>query len=285
MRILVALTYYRPHVSGLTVYVERLARAWVARGHQVTVLTSQYDRGLARHEQMDGVNVLRMPVLLPRQQGRNHAHGRPGGDTASPEARCGQPAFASVRRRGDRAQGKPPGRPTVLTYHCDVRLPVGIFNVAANSAVNLANRLAAGFADTVVAYTEDYAKHSPSYLATPTSCGVIPPPVEVTPCSEGDAGRVRGANRRGSGPVIGMAARLATEKGVGVPGQGTCPASSTSTRRRKSFLRVSMRTCWARQEYARRLAAGPGRIPGGPLDIPWRAGAIHACRPSSRLAT
>jgi glycosyltransferase involved in cell wall biosynthesis len=214
MRILVALTYYRPHVSGLTVYVERLARAWVARGHQVTVLTSQYDRGLARHEQMDGVNVLRMPVLLRVSKG-----------VIMPTV--GLEATRQVRKHdvlslhlpqfdaaGIALKGKRQGRPTVLTYHCDVRLPVGIFNVAANSAVNLANRLAAGFADTVVAYTEDYAKHSPFLSRYTHKLRVIPPPVEVTPCSEGDAAAFAAQYRRGSGPVIGMAARLATEKGV-----------------------------------------------------------------------
>ena len=39
MRILIALTYYQPHKSGLTVYAVRLAKALVERGHQVTVAT------------------------------------------------------------------------------------------------------------------------------------------------------------------------------------------------------------------------------------------------------
>src|SRR4030067_2556214 len=46
MKVLVVLTYYRPHVSGLTIYVERLARAPAARGHQGAVPTSPYERSL-----------------------------------------------------------------------------------------------------------------------------------------------------------------------------------------------------------------------------------------------
>ena len=34
MKILFILTYYRPHVSGLTIYVERLAQAGGARAHR-----------------------------------------------------------------------------------------------------------------------------------------------------------------------------------------------------------------------------------------------------------
>ena len=43
MRILTALTYYRPHISGLTIYTERLAKALANLGHDVTILTSQFD--------------------------------------------------------------------------------------------------------------------------------------------------------------------------------------------------------------------------------------------------
>ncbi len=50
MRILIALTYYRPHYSGLTIYTERLARSLVARGHQVTVITSRFNDRLAPRE-------------------------------------------------------------------------------------------------------------------------------------------------------------------------------------------------------------------------------------------
>jgi len=64
MKILTVLTYYRPHTSGLTIYVERLARTLVKRGHQVTVLTSQYEPQLAPEEFIDGVRIVRAPVLL-----------------------------------------------------------------------------------------------------------------------------------------------------------------------------------------------------------------------------
>lgn len=36
MKILEVLTYYRPHVSGLTIYVERLSKALARQGHEVT---------------------------------------------------------------------------------------------------------------------------------------------------------------------------------------------------------------------------------------------------------
>ena len=63
MRILIALTYYSPYISGITFYAVRLAKALVARGHAVTVLTSQFDKSLSLRENLDGVEVVRLPVV------------------------------------------------------------------------------------------------------------------------------------------------------------------------------------------------------------------------------
>ena len=69
MKILTVLTYYRPHTSGLTIYTERLARAFARRGHQVTVMTTQYDTSLPHEETMDGVRVIRVPIAARVSKG------------------------------------------------------------------------------------------------------------------------------------------------------------------------------------------------------------------------
>ena len=69
MKILFALTYYRPYVSGPIIYVENLGRALVARGHEVTLLTSHYDVGLPHEEWLDGMRVVRVPVLFRLSKG------------------------------------------------------------------------------------------------------------------------------------------------------------------------------------------------------------------------
>jgi len=69
MHILTGLTYYRPHTSGLTIYAERMARAFTRRGHEVTVLTSQDDRQLARLDCLDGVTVVRVPPMMRVSKG------------------------------------------------------------------------------------------------------------------------------------------------------------------------------------------------------------------------
>ena len=47
MKVLITSTYFHPYSSGLSVYALREARGLVGLGHEVCVLTSQYDPKLA----------------------------------------------------------------------------------------------------------------------------------------------------------------------------------------------------------------------------------------------
>jgi glycosyltransferase involved in cell wall biosynthesis len=56
------LDYYRPNVSGLTLYVENLAEGLAGRGHAVTVLTHRHEPSLPRRAEENGVRVVRAAV-------------------------------------------------------------------------------------------------------------------------------------------------------------------------------------------------------------------------------
>jgi glycosyltransferase involved in cell wall biosynthesis len=53
---------YAPHIGGVERYVEILSRRLVARGVEVTVLTTDRTRELPPREQADGVQILRVPA-------------------------------------------------------------------------------------------------------------------------------------------------------------------------------------------------------------------------------
>src|SRR5829696_4723984 len=181
MRILVCLTYYRPHISGLTIYVERLSRALVDRGHSVTILTSQFDPQLRRLEWDDGVRIIRVPVVMRVSKGvimpslgrwasrLVHEH-----DVISIHL----PQFDAV---GIAARGRLFRRPAILTYHCDLQLPPGAFNRVADRVVSATNYAAGLLSDRVVSYTKDYADHSPLLRRFCDKLAVIPPPVVMPP--------------------------------------------------------------------------------------------------------
>ena len=217
MKILTVLTYYRPHTSGLTIYAERLARAFARRGHQVTVMTSQYDPSLPRQEIMEGVRVVRIPVLLRISKG---VIAPTFGWTATRLVRehdVVQMHLPQFDAPGVALRGRLMGKPAVLTYHCDLQLPSGLFNRIVNMVVPFMNNLAGLLADHIVTYTRDYADHSPYLSRYSKKLTPILPPVELPPPTPGAveafAAQHRIAERR---PVIGMAARFASEKGVEV---------------------------------------------------------------------
>jgi glycosyltransferase involved in cell wall biosynthesis len=209
------LTYYRPHTSGLTIYAERLARALVKRGHQVTVMTTQYDKSLAREEMMDGVQVIRVPVALRVSKG------------------VISPTFGLVATKlvwqhdvvhlhlpqfdapGVALRARLFGKPVILTYHCDLFLPPGLFNRLVNLVVKFQNNLAALLADYLVTYTQDYADHSAYLSRYRRKLTPLLPPVELPPADqkavESFATTYQTKHRQ---PVIGMVTRLAAEKGV-----------------------------------------------------------------------
>jgi glycosyltransferase involved in cell wall biosynthesis len=215
VNILIALTYYRPHYSGLTIHAEREARALAARGHQVTVLTSRFDPQLPAVEVQDGVKIIRprvwfhisKGVIMPgmpfsawrliRQSDVLHLH---------------VPQFDAA---GLALMARLMGKPVVLTYHCDLRLPGGFIHAIANLVSNIANHITARVASLIVHNTRDYAVHSSFMGRYLDKLRPILPPVEVTPITPADLQAFQQKFKIEPGErIIGMAARLATEKGV-----------------------------------------------------------------------
>ena len=205
MKILEVLTYYRPWVSGLTIYVERHSRALARQGHDVTVLTSQYDPALPRYDVMDGVKVVRIPVALRVSKGVLMPDFGPMAWRLSRNTDVLHLHLPQFDAPGLALRGRLLGKPVVLTYHCDLQLPDGTFNRAVDRVVRLQNDAAGRLADAVVTYTRDYGTNSP-YLSQylDRKLVIIPPPITL---DEADDAVVRAfAEKHGLGqrPIIGL---------------------------------------------------------------------------------
>lgn len=215
MKILTVLTYYRPHTSGLTIYAERLAEAFARRGHQVTVLTSHFDPSTAREETRNGVKIVRAPVAFRVSKGVimptfgwlawKYVAEHDVVQLHLPQFDA--PGFATRARMLNKL--------AILTYHCDLNLPSGLFNRLVNNVVHFQNHSAALLANHIVTYTQDYADHSPFLQHYKHKLTPILPPVQLPEAAPGSieafAREHATAERR---PVIGMATRFASEKGV-----------------------------------------------------------------------
>jgi glycosyltransferase involved in cell wall biosynthesis len=215
MKILTVLTYYRPHTSGLTIYAERLARAFARRGHQVTVMTTQYDPSLPREETMDGVKIIRLPVVARISKGVIAPTFGLVASRLVAQHDVVQMHLPQFDAPGVALRGRLLGKPAVLTYHCDLLLPPGLFNRVVNMVVHLMNNAAGMLSNHIVTYTKDYADSSP-YLSRYTSkLTPILPPVEMPPPLPGAVQAFAEQHQvKEKCPVIGMVTRFASEKGV-----------------------------------------------------------------------
>src|SRR5258707_12308175 len=217
MKILTVLTYYRPHTSGLTIYAERLARAFARRGHQVTVMTTQYDSSLLNEEMMEGVKVIRVPVAARVSKGVIAPTFGFVATKLVAQHDVIQLHLPQFDAPGVALRGRLFANPAVLTYHCDLLLPPGLFNRFVNSVVKFQNNMAGILANHIVTYTQDYTGNSPYLSRYASKLTPILPPVELpTPKPEAVSAFAEKYRIKDRGPAIGMAARFEAEKGVEV---------------------------------------------------------------------
>jgi glycosyltransferase involved in cell wall biosynthesis len=185
------------------------------------VLTSRHEPSSPRDSMEDGVRVVRAPVafwvgkgVVMPSYGREARRLLRSHDVVSIHVPQLEAGLLAVRARLA-------GRPAFVTYHCDLQLPPGVANRVADGLVKGSNYTAAALARGIVAYTDDYADNVAVLRRFREKVEVIPPPV-VMPKPDDDAVEAflrRHELRRADGarrPTIGMAARLAAEKGVDV---------------------------------------------------------------------
>ncbi len=213
MKILMALTYYHPHWTGLTAFAVRLAEGLAARGHGVTVVTSQYRPDLPREEVHHGVRIVRVPAVLRLSRGQVMP-GFPG-------------AVRRLVREADVVQVHTPmletalvaylahraGRKVLMTHHGDLVMPEGAWNQFVQRTVGFLLSKGAEMADLISIYTQDYADHS-AFLR-PHADKVVPvyPPFTFPRANPAVAAAWRQELGLDGAPLVGFAGRWVEEKG------------------------------------------------------------------------
>lgn len=216
LKILIALQYYLPHRTGLTLHVQRVAEGLAKRGHQVTVLSARYDMKLARDEQIiNGVRVIRLwaPIRITRGMIM----------PAYPEA-----AWKLVKMHDVvsihtpmletfifAAYTKLLKRGLVITHHGDLVLPGGGFNRFVERVTFQLYKTAGRAAQRIIAYSQDYAEHS--YYVEPfkEKTVVVHPPIKMPAPQPQVVEELRDTwlrGQNGTAKLIGYAGRFVEEK-------------------------------------------------------------------------
>jgi glycosyltransferase involved in cell wall biosynthesis len=214
VNVLMALDYYRPNVSGLSLYVERLSGALARRGHRVTVLTHRHRPDLPREENDGGVRVVRAPVaarfgkaLLSPAILAAAARELEAADVLHLHAPL-VPAVPLALLAAHRQV------PMIVTYHCDLRPPPGLVHRFVETVARASQNFALDRAATVVTYTEDYARNTKALAERLERVRWVLPPVPDPVPGGLSPEEVRRRYAIRGRPVILFLGRFAEEKGL-----------------------------------------------------------------------
>lgn len=213
MKLLVVLTYYYPHWTGLTAYAKRLAEGLARRGHQVTVLTAQFEPALEREDVHNGVRIIRLPTLTRMSRG------------------VIMPGFIGVVNRlakeNDVLQVHTPmletnivtriglrnNKPTVITHHGDLVMPN-------NPRDQFIERVVTGLmtqgereSARITVHSCDYADNSKFLSPFRFKLECIYPPVEIPEPNQEQVASWRAELGLTNHQLIGFAGRFVEEKG------------------------------------------------------------------------
>jgi glycosyltransferase involved in cell wall biosynthesis len=212
MRILQVSPFYHPHAGGVESHVRSLATEFARQGHEVTVLTSRYDRALPVEETLDGYRVLRARTLgilwnTPLDPGIRSMIEKVPADIVHihyPPPLTGYFAARGLRNRKV---------PVCLTYHCDLYLP----GAAGRLATALYERV---FLPVTFARVDRFVVHTASYGRTSSALRgrrleVIPSSVDLERFRpDGHGAEVRKMLGLQDKRVLAFTGRLVPHKGI-----------------------------------------------------------------------
>ena len=212
-KILFSLTYYEPNISGVTIYVKRLAEGMVKRGYQITILSSWYQKTFPQREKKNGVKILRekvhlrlgkgvlmfgLPITAWREVGRNDI------------VICHLPQLESFILA---VIAKIKRKRLILVYHADLFGWRGIVNNLGILLASVSHFTSAVLADKIVAYTKDYAEYSYFLKYFKKKLVFIYPPVIIEKPSS-QYRKLLAEKLLAVDIKIGFAGRIAREKGL-----------------------------------------------------------------------
>lgn len=212
MHVLFTLTYYTPYVSGLTIYVKRIAEALAQKGYKVSVLTSQHDNS-PREDTINGVKIYRVPFLFKISKGffmPTYVF------EVYKTVKNADIIFVNLPQ----AEGfivatcaKILHKKLYCIYHCDLVLPRGLLNLLINKIVVFFNWISLILCDKIIVYTNEYAESSPYLQNFKQKFIQIFPPIYALSVDENYYQQLV-KKYRNVGFIIGFAARIAEEKGL-----------------------------------------------------------------------
>jgi glycosyltransferase involved in cell wall biosynthesis len=214
VRIVQVSPFFHPHAGGVESHVRGIVRELAREGHEVTVVTSRYDRGLPAEEETEGYRIVRtrtLGVLLdtPLDLGTRRTVRSLSPDVFHLHYPPPLTSYFASRELRHRTI------PVCLTYHCDLYLPGAAGRLLAGLYQTVFLPATLDRTDRVIVHTKSYG--STSAMLRGRELTVIPSAVDLDRFRPGlDASQLRADLHLEGKRVAVFTGRLVPHKGVDV---------------------------------------------------------------------
>jgi glycosyltransferase involved in cell wall biosynthesis len=216
MKVLVVLTYYHPHWTGLTQHARLICEGLAKRGWEVEVATTKYREKLPGYETVNGVEVHRFPVTgkfsrsafsLPLLSNIRKLISR--NDVVIVYLPYAEITWVALLTKLERKK-------LILVHNGDLILPTGIVNRLIEGVYDLVTMFALIISDRVIVYSDDYASRSRITKKFIGKCTAILPPVESLTTKKEAIRQLRAKIPKKARKLVGFAGRFVEEKGFDI---------------------------------------------------------------------
>lgn len=215
--VLIGLYYYHPYLSGLSEYARRLAEGLVRAGCRVTVVCTRHEADLPGESWIEGVRVIRAPVLVRHGKGvlspafwRRLVRLAKSHDIVNLHLPLPDAGLVAPFLDADRL---------LLTYHCDVNLGDAALDRAIEGISYRLMDVAMKRAAAIVGNSDSYFRNC-RFKEYAAKYRTIHPPVDTRLFRSGRPGGRPGSDgappgNDGTPPyTIGFVGRIVYEKGL-----------------------------------------------------------------------
>lgn len=216
-KVLISCTYFLPNISGVSIYVDILAKKLNKANFKVSILTSKHDKNTKKYQNLDGIKIKRSKVLFSINKGVFMPMYFWDSYKMVKKADVIVANLPQVESVFLAFWSKILSKKFIVLHHCEFNFGGTFANKIISVLTYPIHLLTYIMADKIVSYTKDYAYTSIFLRFFKKKLEFILPPVTLSKPKKSKQTEIEKkiCKKRGQ-KIIGFVGRIAWEKGIEV---------------------------------------------------------------------